>query len=97
MNIDLGVDFDVIASLGCISNEIDVSVVKKTFATKQTEQKQKCHQHCVNIYCSFDQSVMFTEARLLFLLFVFREYCVFIVCRQIESAVNKLNSGGLAD
>ena len=39
MNIDLGVDVDVIASLGCISNEIDVSVVKKTFATKQTEQK----------------------------------------------------------
>ena len=29
MNSDLGVDVDVIASLGCISNEIEVSDVKK--------------------------------------------------------------------
>ena len=29
INIDLGVDGDVIASLGCISNEIEVSDVKK--------------------------------------------------------------------
>ena len=36
MNIDLGVDVDVIASLGCISNEIEVSDVKNKLSKSKS-------------------------------------------------------------